>query len=77
MSTRVPLSISKTVPARIQGVHRGTAHPIEVINHHATLTPRSTQSTGLFQGASDSTGTFSGRVFRGEGAAANFRVISI
>ena len=47
----------------------------EVINHHAPLTPRSTQSTGLFKRASDSTGTFSRRVFREEGATENFRII--
>ena len=68
MSTRVPFSISKTVPARMQGVHRGIDHPSQVINHHAPPTPRSTQSTGLFKRASDSTGTFSRRrVFRGKG----------
>ena len=77
MSTRVPLSISKTVPARIQGVHRGTVHPNEVNNHHAPLTPRSTQSPGLFKRASEGTVMFSRRVFSGEGATANnFRELS-
>ena len=43
-----------------------------MINHHESLTPRRTQSTGLFQRASDSPGVFSRRVFRGEGATENF-----
>ena len=46
-----------------------------MINHHAPLTPRSTQSTGSFERASDSTGAFSKRVSRGEGVTENVRVI--
>ena len=55
--------------------------PKEVRNHHAPLTPRSTQSTGLFERAVYSREfqllrvTFDKRVFGGEGATANFRVI--
>ena len=55
--------------------------PKEVRNQHAPLTPRSTQPTGLFKRAVCSKefqtlrGTFYKRVFRGEGATANFRVI--
>ena len=51
-------------------------HPSEVINHHAPLTPRSTQSNGLFKRAAYSKelqtvrGAFYRRVFRGEGATA-------
>ena len=33
---------------------RGTSYPNEVINHHAPLTPRSTQSTGLFKSQKNS-----------------------
>ena len=75
MSTRVPLSISKTVHASIQGVHRGTVHPKEVNNHHEPLTPRSKQSPGLFKRTSEGAVMFSRRVFSGEGATENFRVI--
>ena len=51
--------------------------PKEVKKHRTPLTPsaRSTQSTGIFQRASDSIGAFSTRVFRGEGATANFTAI--
>ena len=62
-------------------------NPKEVIKHHAPLTPRSTQSTGLFKRAvyskefqtlrdSDSD-TFYRRYLeiRGEGVTANFGVI--
>ena len=55
--------------------------PKEVINHHAPLTPRSTRSTGLFKRAVYSKefqtlcDKFYRRIFRGEGATANFRVI--
>ena len=55
--------------------------PNEVRNHHAPLTPRSTQSTGLFERAVYSREfqllfvTLDRRVFRGEGATANSRVI--
>ena len=44
-------------------------------NHHAPPTPRSTQSTGLFKRAPESTSMFSRRVIRGEGATENIRVI--
>ena len=55
--------------------------PKEVRNHHVPLKPRSTQSTGLFKRAVYSRefqtlrDTFYKRVFRGEGATANFRAI--
>ena len=55
--------------------------PKEVIKHHAPLTPRSTQSTGLLKKAVYSKefqtlrDAFYRRVFRGEGATASFRVI--
>ena len=55
--------------------------PKEVRNHHAPLTPRSTQSTGLFERTVYSREfqilrkTFYKRVFRGEWATANSRVI--
>ncbi len=76
MSTRVPFVISKTAPnTRVQGIYQGKGHPSEVINHHAPLTPRSTQPTGLFKRASEGTVIFFQRVFRGEGATENFRVI--
>ena len=52
----------------------GKATFSKAINCHAPLTPRSTQSTGLFKRASDSPDTFFKRVFRGEGATANFRI---
>ena len=48
--------------------------PKEVRNHHAPLTPRSTQSTGLFERAVYSR-ECQKRVFSGEGATANFRAI--
>ena len=38
VSTRVPFLTSKTVPARMQGVHQGIGHPSEVINHYALRT---------------------------------------
>ena len=41
----------KAVCARIRGVVEGQAIPGEVINHHAPLTPRSTQPTGLLKKA--------------------------
>ena len=49
------------------------------IKHNAPLTPRSTQPTGLFKRAAYSKelqavcGTLYRRLFRGEGATANFR----
>ena len=66
VSTRVPLSISKTLSARIQGARWGKSHPKEMTNHHAPLTPRSTHSTGLFKRASEGKALFFKREFRGE-----------
>ena len=60
MSTRAPLSISKTASAGRYGMF---ASPNEVINHHAPQTPRRTQSTGLFKRASEGTVMFFKRVF--------------
>ena len=76
------LDVMDRVRWEIRDVHRGIAYPSEVINHHAPLTPSSTQSTGLFKRAAYSeklqTGRgafFYRRVFRGGGAKAKFRAI--
>ena len=69
--------IDLTDCARIKGVHRGTAHPNEVSNHHAPLTPRSTHSTGLFKRASEGTVMFFNRVLSGEGAIAALADITV
>ncbi len=46
---------------------------IEVINHHAPRTPKSTQPTGLFKRASEGRVVFFKRAFSGEEAIANFK----
>ena len=61
---------------------RKDIYPNDMINHHAPLTPRSTQPTGLFKRAAYSKelqtvrGAFYRAVFRGKGATAKFRAIS-
>ena len=66
---------------KIMGCTQGDDGPKEVSytqNHHAPLTPRSTQSTSLFERAvySREFQTLRDkRVLRGEGATANSRVI--
>ena len=62
------LSISKTESAGRYGVfiiHGGIGHSKEGINHHATQTPRSTQTTVLFKRALEGTVMLSIRVFSG------------
>ena len=60
---------------------RKDIYPSDMINHHAPLTPRSTQPTGLFKRAAYSKelqtvrGAFYRRVFRGEGETVNFKAI--
>ena len=83
MITIVPISISTTISAnhKDMGCTQRDDGPKEVRNHHAPLTPRSTQSTGLFERTVYSRefqtlrDAFYKRVFRGEGATANSRVI--
>ena len=56
---------SKTSPTtRVQGARftEGQRILLKAIIHHAPLTPRSTQSTGLFKRASEYTGTFSRKI---------------
>ena len=69
----------------IWGVHRGIGHPNEVIKHHAPLTAANAKEHAInrfiFKRAVYSKefqtlrGAFCRRVFRGEGATPNFRVI--
>ena len=49
--------------------------PRKLGEHYIYRSGRFLESTGIFQKASDSPGTFSRRVFRREGVTANFRVI--
>ncbi len=47
---------------------------LKAIIHHAPLTPRSTQSTGLFKQASEFTGTFSRKTEKQKATLLSLRV---